>query len=400
MPLRPGQDLRVLVVDDTVVYRKVLRGVVESLPGMVVAGAAVNGRIALDKMRQAAVDVVLLDLEMPEMDGIATLEQIRTEFPEVGVVMISGVNRNAANLTLQALELGALDFVPKPAGDSAAESREDLVMHLGPILRSFSTKQLLGRAHRRAARITDVLMPLGSAAAAKAAAKAVAAPARPAEERPAVERPAAERPNRTLAPLPRRIAVVVIGISTGGPKALTDLIPALPGDLAVPVLVVQHMPPLFTASLAQTLNRRSALEVREAADGDPILPGQVLIAPGGRHMVVRSRRDEAGGLNSHVVGLNDNPPEHSCRPAVDVLFRSVAANYGGEILALVMTGMGEDGQRGVAAMKQRGCRCLTQDEDSCVIYGMPKAVVDAGLSDEQLSLGVLAGRVTRLVGLR
>jgi two-component system chemotaxis response regulator CheB len=178
---------------------------------------------------------------------------------------------------------------------------------------------------------------------------------------------------------------------------LVELIPMLPSDLDVPVLVVQHMPPLFTASLAEHLSRKSRIIVREAVDGESITPGKVLIAPGGKHMVVRSRSDAASGKQERFVGLNEEAPENSCRPSVDVLFRSMAAHYGGNMLAVIMTGMGSDGCEGVRAMKRRGCHCLTQSEDTCVVYGMPLAVDEAGLSDERVPLELLATRITRLV---
>jgi two-component system chemotaxis response regulator CheB len=174
------------------------------------------------------------------------------------------------------------------------------------------------------------------------------------------------------------------------------MIPRLPADLPVPVLLVQHMPPLFTSSLAEQLNQRAALKVREARDGELILPGTVYIAPGGKHMVVR-RRVDSEGHSVPIVGLNENPPENSCRPSVDVLFRSLAAQYEGNMLAVIMTGMGSDGCEGVRVMKRRGCYCLTQSEASCVVYGMPLAVDEAGLSDERVPLAQLAHRITTLV---
>ncbi|MBP1627983.1 MAG: hypothetical protein H6Q00_2458, partial [Holophagaceae bacterium] len=194
-----------------------------------------------------------------------------------------------------------------------------------------------------------------------------------------------------------QIEVVGIGVSTGGPNALTEVIPHLPADFPVPVLVVQHMPPSFTASLADHLDRRSPLRVCEAREGERIEVGNVYIAPGGKHMVVR--RHEIPGTNTfqRIIGLNENPPENSCRPSVDVLFRSLAAHYEGSVAAVIMTGMGNDGCEGVRTLKRRGCRCLTQSAETCVVYGMPMAVDEAGLSDEQVPLDLLAQRLVRLV---
>ncbi len=200
-----------------------------------------------------------------------------------------------------------------------------------------------------------------------------------------------------MAPVLNRIDVVGIGISTGGPNALGELLPRLPADFPVPILLVQHMPPLFTASLAEYLDERSRVAVREARDGEPVLPGCVYLAPGGRHMVVRRLAGPDGEASSLVIGLNENPLENSCRPSVDVLFRSLAAHHDGNMLAVIMTGMGNDGCEGVRAMKRRGCLCLTQSEASCIVYGMPLAVDEAELSDEQVPLDQLADRITQLV---
>ena len=191
--------------------------------------------------------------------------------------------------------------------------------------------------------------------------------------------------------------MVGIGVSTGGPNALAELIPRLPADFPVPILLVQHMPPLFTASLAETLDQKSKVTVREARDGETVAPGCVYIAPGGKHMVVRRLPDNKGGGSVVIIGLNENPLENSCQPSVDVLFRSLAAQYEGNMLAVVMTGMGNDGCDGVRAMKRRGCLCLTQSEASCIVYGMPLSVDEANLSDEQVPLDRLADRITYLV---
>jgi two-component system chemotaxis response regulator CheB len=278
---------------------------------------------------------------------------------------------------MRCLEQGALDFLRKPEAADPEASRNELKDKLRPLLRHVQTRINL---HQGSAARGGPAAPPVRAAPAHAAAPAVV-PARPAR----------------LAPVPGRIDIVAIGVSTGGPNALAELIPHLPADLPVPVLLVQHMPPLFTASLAEHLDQRSPLSVREARDGEPVLPGCVYIAPGGKHMVVRRLPDREGGVANPIIGLNENPPENSCRPSVDVLFRSLAAQYEGNMLAVVMTGMGNDGCEGVRAMKRRGCLCLTQSEASCIVYGMPLSVDEAGLSDEQVPLDRLAGRITHLV---
>jgi two-component system chemotaxis response regulator CheB len=367
------QRLRVLIVDDTVVYRRILSEVVEALGEAVVVGTAPHGRLALAKLDQTPADLVLLDVEMPELDGFETLKEIRRRHPETKVVMVSGASLSAAENTVRCLEQGALDFLHKPEGVDAEAGRQELKDRLRPLLRLAQTRINLHRG--TAAR--------GSAPAGAPMAHPIASAA-PAHASPA------PRPGR-MAPVPERIDVVGIGVSTGGPNALAELIPSLPADFPVPILLVQHMPPMFTASLAEHLDQKSQVSVREARDGEPVLPGCVYIAPGGRHMVVRRLPD--GAL---IIGLNDNPLENSCRPSVDVLFRSLAAQFEGNLLAVVMTGMGSDGCEGVRAMKRRGCRVLTQSEASCIVYGMPLAVDEADLSDEQVPLDRLADRITRL----
>jgi two-component system chemotaxis response regulator CheB len=361
------QRLRVLIVDDTIVYRRILGDAVAALEGAEVVGTAANGRLALAQLARSPADLVLLDVEMPEMDGLVALRLIRRMFPRTRVVMVSGADRGDAELTVHCLEQGALDFIRKPEGTDPEVSRAQLRARLEPLVR-----------HLRDA----VHAPAAGAGAPAPTAPVPAPGAAPARIRPAV--PAAA--------VAGRIDLVAIGVSTGGPNALSELLPRLPADFPVPVLVVQHMPPRFTAFLAEHLAPQCPLGVREARDGEHVRPGAVLIAPGGRHMVVR--RGPEGG---RVVGLNDNPPENSCRPSVDVLFRSLAAQWGGNVLAVVMTGMGCDGLDGVRALKRRGCLCLTQSEASCIVYGMPAAVDEAGLSDQQVPLDRLADRILALV---
>ena len=373
--------LRVLIVDDTVVYRRLLSEAVEAMPDVTLVGTAPSGRLALAKLEQTPADLVLLDMVMPEMDGLEALRAIRKRFPATSVVMISGAGMGAAEITLRCLEQGALDFLHKPEGADADASRNELKEKLRPLLRHVQTRVNLQRGSTPGVPVPHAARYEPVAAPAPVHAAPVAAPLRPGR----------------LAPVPARIDIVAIGVSTGGPNALLELIPLLSADLPVPVLLVQHMPPLFTASLAEHLNQKSQVSVREGRDGEPILPGCVYLAPGGKHMVVRRLADPNGGATSLIIGLNENPPENSCRPSVDVLFRSVAAQFEGNMLAVVMTGMGSDGCEGVRAMKRRGCRCLTQSEASCVVYGMPLAVDEANLSDEQVPLDRLAARINHLV---
>jgi len=364
--------LRILIVDDTAVYRRILTEVVEAVHPDCAVTTCPSGRLALNRLEQAPADLVLLDVEMPDLSGLETLRILRKQHPDTSVIMISGTTSAAASYTLDALALGALEFVGKPEGTDAAASRAELADILKPLLRHVQTRKNL--------RVT------ASQPAASGPARSVPAPAPPEPVSPAVS-------SRRHAPRPTRFDVLGIGVSTGGPNALGELIPALPADLKIPVLVVQHMPPMFTASLAEHLNRTSKLHVTEAVEGEPVLPGRVYIAPGGKHMVIR----RMGPEEVRIIGLNDNPPENSCRPSVDVLFRSMAAQYDGNILSVIMTGMGSDGCEGVRALKRSGAYCLSQSEDTCVVYGMPFAVDEAGLSDERVSLPRLAPRIAHLV---
>jgi two-component system chemotaxis response regulator CheB len=394
-----GRDLRILIVDDSVVYRRILKDLIGQLPGVDIVGSATNGRVALAKMEVTSVDFVVLDIEMPEMNGLEALEVIRTRWPDVGVVMVSGSSRSSADLTVEALARGAIDFVPK------GENREQLKKHLGLVVRSFSTQWNL--RHVRA--VTSEAPPPRPSGRPEPMIQVAAPSSSPAvlkvptgtEEAAAILRAAAlSVPPPVTVPSvvglrPARIDVVAIGTSTGGPQALAEVIPKLPGDLGVPVLVVQHMPPVFTASLARNLDDKSSLSVREGVDGDRVEPNVVYIAPGGYHMTVH--RTEGTSPVERCIRLNEDPPENSCRPSVDVLFRSVASSYRGNTLAVVMTGMGDDGTRGIVTLKEQGCYCLTQDQNTCAVYGMPRVVAQAGLSDESLGIERIASRIQQLV---
>ncbi len=351
--------IKTLVVDDSVTYRMIMSNVVKSIPGAELCGTAANGRIALDMLHQNPVELVLMDIEMPVMGGMETLQTILRDFPKTSVILISGANRDHADLTIRALEAGALDFISKPDEGSMTNNMDTLRTRLSNVMQAFRSKRILPRS----------ITPNRSAIAVTPA--------------------TAEPPIRTASSIPSRFDVITIGISTGGPNALTELIPALPANIGVPILIVQHMPPIFTASLASSLDRKSALLVKEAEAGERVQPNTVYIAPGGQHMTVST---------DFCIGLNSDPPENSCRPAVDVLFRSVGQAYKRNILALVMTGMGRDGASGVEVLKKTtNCYCITQSEQSCTVYGMPRSVDELGLSDERVDLSQLSTRIQTLL---
>jgi two-component system, chemotaxis family, protein-glutamate methylesterase/glutaminase len=350
--------LRVLIVDDSVVIRRIVTDIISGDSDLEVAGVAANGRIALDRIPQVNPDIITLDIEMPEMDGLQALKELRKHYPRLPVIMFSTLTERGATATIDALSLGASDYVTKPAnvgkvGEGIAKVRDDLIPKI---------KALCGRA------VPVVARPV----------------ARPAP-RPAF----APRPLLRMAAA--RVEIVAIGTSTGGPNALAELLPKLPADLPVPVLIVQHMPPVFTKLLADRLSAKSSLQVVEAAAGEQLRPGKVWIAPGNYHMGVEK------AANGPRIKLNQEVPENSCRPSVDVLFRSVTELYGAATLAAVLTGMGQDGLRGCEYIREAGGQVLVQDEASSVVWGMPGFVARAGLADKSLPLAEIGGEIVRRV---
>jgi two-component system chemotaxis response regulator CheB len=359
--LQPGERIRVLVVDDSVVIRRLVAHALEQDPLLEVVGAASNGVIALERIPQLNPDLLTLDIEMPEMDGLETLRRARREYPQLRVIMFSTLTERGAAVTLEALTLGADDYVAKasnegPLDRSMVRLREELV----PKIKQFFTA------------------PPENQGVAKPAAEVSTAP-----------------PSRGMPVFPVakvRPKVVVIGVSTGGPAALGAILPEFPAGFPLPVLVVQHMPPMFTRLLDERLRTTCRLTVEEASQGEAVQAGKILIAPGDFHMKVHSN---GGGVR---VCLDQSPPQNSCRPAADALFASVGDVYGGQAIAVILTGMGQDGLRGAEILKARGASILAQDEASSVVWGMPGAVVTAGLADRVLPLGQVVPEILRVVG--
>ncbi len=361
--------IRVLVVDDSVVVRQMLTKALQSDPDVEVVGHAANGRLALEKLERCQPDLVTLDVEMPEMDGLETLGEIRKRDPRIPVIMFSTLTESGASVTLDALTRGASDYATKPTGVSSPEQaieklREDML----PRVRALTAKILDPSPAE-----TETTQP---------ATTTVPTPRPATPAKPAIVRAARRR---------GRVDVLAIGVSTGGPDALATLVPELPGDLPVPVVIVQHMPKVFTGLLAERLDHKSPLHVREGVDGAVLRPGEAWLAPGGLHMVV------ARDGNEVVLEHNELPPEHSCRPAVDPLFRSVAETFGPNALALVLTGMGHDGVQGCRAISDKGGQVIVQDEASSVVWGMPGYVAQAGLAEEILPLRDIAGEIVQRV---
>jgi two-component system chemotaxis response regulator CheB len=362
--------ISVLVVDDSVVVRRLVVDALEGSPGIHVVGTAANGRLAQAKIDQLRPDVVTMDIEMPEMNGIEAVRELRKRHARLPVIMFSTLTAAGATATLDALAAGATDYVTKPANvGSVAASIQAVREQLVPRIHALGGRRTPGPAIRPPARPPVAARPLGGPGAASARTPASA----------------------TSRALPSRVDVLAVGCSTGGPDALGKVISGLPADLPVPMVVVQHMPPVFTRMFAERLNRSTPLTVVEATDGMPVRPGTVFIAPGDRHLTVIRRGTEV------VTRLTDGPPENSCRPAVDVLFRSIAQVYGGAVVATVLTGMGQDGRKGAEALHGAGAAVVVQDEASSVVWGMPGAVASAGVADAVLPLDDIASFLTSRV---
>lgn len=340
--------IRVLVVDDAVVVRKLLTTVIDEDPDLEVVGIAANGAIALGKIEQLKPDIVTLDVEMPEMDGISTLRAIRQRDRSLPVIMFSTLTERGATATLEALALGASDYVTKPANVGSVDAAMDAVRReLIPKIKAFCRRNV---------------------------------PPPP---------PPPLRVKVVPAPATGRCELVAIGSSTGGPNALSTVLGQLPAGFDKPIVIAQHMPAVFTRYLAQRLDGYSRIRVREAEHGDLLEPGLALVAPGDHHM---SLRRTSAGVS---VVLDQSAPVNFCRPAVDVLFRSAADVYGGDVLAVVLTGMGHDGRDGCAVLKQRGATVIVQDQASSVVWGMPGAVHQSGLADAALPLDDVGAAITQ-----
>jgi two-component system chemotaxis response regulator CheB len=356
--IAPGNRIRVLIVDDSVVIRRLVTHALEEEPALEVVGFASNGSIGLARIPQLNPDVITLDIEMPEMDGLEMLRELRKQYPLIRVVMFSTLTERGADMTLQALALGADDYVAKASNAGSLDrSMAALRAELVPKIKQFFL-------------LTGTSSPTAQPAPAHV---------------PSISKP----PVRGMA-LKRK--VLAIGVSTGGPTALSKIIPEFPADFPLPILIVQHMPPLFTRLLAERLQSATRLEVEEAAEGSVVAAGKILIAPGDYHMQVRN-----GGAQT-VITLDQSPPENSCRPAVDVLFRSVANVYGGSAVSAILTGMGQDGLRGIEALKAKGAYVIAQDEESSVVWGMPGAVVGAGLADCVAPLSTIVPEILHQIG--
>ncbi|MGE3357577.1 MAG: chemotaxis response regulator protein-glutamate methylesterase [Acidimicrobiia bacterium] len=376
--------IRVLVVDDSAVIRRVVTDVLNEDPEIEVVGTAINGKVALDKVHDLQPDLITLDVEMPEMDGLAMLSALRVNYRRVPVIMFSSLTEKSAAITIEALARGASDYVTKPAGQgNLANAMASVRAELVPKVKALCSRPNMRTGGSHAPHPTPAA-PLRPAPA-RAATPTVPTPV-PAGNAAA---PASARPR----PQPGVVDIVAIGVSTGGPNALGQVLPRLK-DLPVPVVIVQHMPPMFTKLLAEQLSNATGIEVMEGKAGMTVEARKIYIAPGDYHMVVKREGPYT------KLDLNQGPPENSCRPAVDVLFRSVAQVYGNRALAVVLTGMGNDGEKGAVTLRDAGSQLIAQDQATSVVWGMPGAVARAGLADQILALGEIGTAITSKVSRR
>ena len=363
-----GRKIRVLVVDDSMVIRRFITRVLSEDSAFEVVGFAANGALALVQEGQLHPDVITMDIEMPQMDGLATVTALRGRGSKAIIIMCSTLTTTGGSATIEALIRGANDYVTKPAGDGSMDrALEALRGELIPKIKQFFIRNPAASAPAPAAAwrpgVTRILPdPMIAKCVPTAAAARTAA--EPCE-------------------------IVAIGVSTGGPTALLDLLPRFPATFPLPIVIVQHMPPIFTKQLANRLNAESAIEVLEAEEGATLAPGRALLAPGDYHLRLKRTLHEVRAT------LDQGERENSCRPAIDVLFRSVRAIYGGRTLAVILTGMGQDGLRGAEELKRDGAYVIAQDRASSVVWGMPGAVVGAGLADAVVSLGEIASAILK-----
>lgn len=357
--------MRILVVDDTVVFRRIISDALSGLPGVEVVGTASNGKLALARLAALEPDLITLDIEMPAMNGIEVLEAMAASGSKTAVIVLSSLTVSGGEHTMRALELGAFDFITKPERGSPEENAALLRSRLSPMIRALDRRLqirsiLEGRSSKAPLAPTVPVAPPNGAGASSNGLRRGSRP------------------------------IVLIGVSTGGPSALGQVLPALPADLRAPVFVVQHMPPLFTKALAESLQKKCGIRVKEAADGETGVAGCVYLAPGGKHMKLSAEKQ-----GEIVVRLTDDPPENNCKPSVDYLFRSAALKFPGRSVAAILTGMGSDGAQGLRLLKRSGCASIAQDEATCVVFGMPREAILTGLIDSVVPLNLIAPAIVK-----
>lgn len=346
------RNLNILIVDDSIVYRKILNAAVEATNESSLVQTVPSGAVALEYLKLTPYDVVLLDVNMPEMNGIEALRRIKKDFPKIQVVMVSGTGGKNAQITIDALEIGALDFIVKPLEESYERNMEIIKNHLRLLFVQIKSGLRSGESQKSGIMISP-------------------------------------KRKSTI----KGIDLILIASSTGGPMALEKVITGFSVDFTIPILLVQHMPPDFTKVLAESLDKKSHFRVIEGKNDDTVISGQVIVAPGGVHMILS--RD---ARSNRVVRLTENEYVNGVKPSADVLFKAVAKEYAGSrIMVIVLTGMGNDGVKGVYELKQKcTCYCITQSEETCVVYGMPRSIVESGLSDEAVHIDLISKRIQEI----
>ena len=375
--------VRVVIADDSVVYRTQIRNALSAIEGIEVVGVAANGKLAIDRLITTPADLLILDLEMPEMNGLQTLQEMKVKRLTPKVLLFSSHSKRGAEVTMDALKAGASDFVTKPGADVGSGQVGDPAK----VIRDLIQPRIEALFPNFVVSSPPSLKSIGTSGSAAGIATNSAKIAKPT---PPVQYPAilwdAFRP-----------LVVVFGSSTGGPTALEEIFALLSGPIACPILIAQHMPPLFTATLAERLQKRCGLEVKEGVHGEKVLSGRVYVAPGDFHMSIQPSKESDG---VPVIEIDKNPPEHFVRPAVDPLFRSAAQFYKSRCLGIVLTGMGADGRDGAVAIKKEGGAVVIQEEKSCVVFGMPGAVQSVGAFDRVATPIEIAELLMNKVSLR
>jgi two-component system, chemotaxis family, protein-glutamate methylesterase/glutaminase len=356
---------RVLVVDDASIFRRVISGALSGIPGVEVVGTSGNGKLALARLASLQPDLITLDIEMPEMNGLEVLEALRTSGVNVNVIMLSSCTVRGGEMTIKALELGAFDFITKPEGGCLEANMTRLRDSLRPMIQALERRR----------EIRSILKVKGPTSSPSLAGSPSSTPPVPV----AVRAPARSGP-----------PIVLIGVSTGGPAALAEVLPALPPKIGAPIFIVQHMPPHFTEALANRLQTKSVILVKEAQDGEIARADCAYLAPGGKHMKL-----SPGQKGEIIIRITEDPPENACRPSVDYLFRSVALHFPGRSIAAILTGMGNDGTEGMRMLKRSGSVNIAQDEASCVVFGMPREAILAGVVDTIVPLSKIAVAIVR-----
>lgn len=379
-----SDNLKALVVDDTALYRKLVSDLMNSFPNVEVVGSAPNGKIALDRVVTLCPDVITLDIEMPVMDGMETLRNLKKMSNPPLVVMVSSHSKKGTAVTMEALHLGAFDFITKPEGMSANDSRASLQQQLRPVIAAV-------RARASVAVMSGSFKPARpSPSGGPATARAPQPKAKPQRGRGGPQ--VMQRLKNMSAVIPPDI--VAIAISTGGPQALGTMVPMLPARLRVPIVIAQHIPVGFSSALAESLDRRSPLSVMEGKNGQELKPGCIYIAPGGKQMKVAP----GAKRGSKILKITNDPPENHCKPSADYLMRSVARLYGNRAVGVIMTGMGNDGVKGLQVMKEHGVPVIAQDQSTSVVFGMPMEAIRAGLVDDVVPLNEIANQIVDKVG--